>query len=150
MLSDARGFLDHLSNATGLEWPKVPPKSSPTTIAFRYVCEFLTTAVGRLDRWECRNGFYDTSGYGGGKQESWFSSFPGIGLTPPPKIIGRGQVEAAYCYWFLLKTAEPVLCLDTDGRLYKLDGQVHNLVALYAKHHRIWPLIAETALDLLP
>jgi hypothetical protein len=41
-------------------------------------------------------------------------------------------------------------CLDTNGRLYTLGGELHDLVAMYAKHKRLWPVIAETAIALLP
>ena len=115
-------------------------------------CNHSTRAhtVGRLETWECRNGFCDTSGYGGGKQETWFNSFPSIEAEQPPKRLADGRLDAAYCYWFFLKISEPVLCIDTSGRLYKLNGDVHHLVSSYAEHKRIWPLITETALDLLP
>lgn len=150
MLAEPLRFLDALGEAYGVAPPKSLPKSTPDTISFRYICEFLTHAVGRLERWECRNGFCDTSGWGGGKQESWFSRFPGIENTQPPQAGAKGEIDRAYGYWFLLQDAKPVLCIDTAARLYKLSGVVHDLAAMYGRHKRIWPLIAETAVELLP
>jgi hypothetical protein len=53
-------------------------------------------------------------------------------------------------YWFLLRNGQPQACLDTDGRLHKTNGEVHDLMAIYNKFKRIWPMIAEVALDMLP
>jgi hypothetical protein len=150
MLDDSRRFLDEIGDAIGIEAPKKLPKSTPATISFRYICEFLTHAVGRLEQWECRNGFCDTSGYGGGKQESWFASFPAVQADRPVKPLADGRFSPAYGYWFLLKNTEPMLCFDIDGQLHMRDGQVHDLATLYAKHKRMWPMIADTALELLP
>lgn len=150
MLADPRHFLDAIGDAIGIAAPCSLPKSTATTISFRYACEFLTHTIGRLETWECRNGFCDTSGYGGGKREAWFNPFPGIGVAQPPKRLVDGRLDSACCYWFLLRNSKPILCIDTDGRLYKLNGDVHDLVAIYANYKRIWPVITETALDLLP
>ena len=73
MLANASGFLDEIEQAMGLTHPTPLPSSTSATITFRFVSEFLTHAIGRIERWECRNGFYDTSGFGGGKQEMFFS-----------------------------------------------------------------------------
>jgi hypothetical protein len=150
MLSDPRGFLDDVGKAYGLAAPKSLPKSTPSTISFRYACEILTHAVGRLEYWECRNGFCDTSGWQGGKQDSWFACFPAIANTTPPKVLEKRGMDGAYGYWFLLKDSTPVLCFDIEARLYKLDGNIYDLAVLYDGHERIWPVIAETAMDLLP
>jgi hypothetical protein len=150
MLANAPRFLDEIGSAIGRAPPQSIPKSTPTTIAFRYVCEFLTHAIGRLDQWECRNGYCETSGYGCGKRAAWFNSFAGIRSSQPPKELTGGKLHAAYGYWFVLKNTEPVLSIDTAGRLYTLSGEVHDLAAIYAEHKRMWPVIAETAITLLP
>ncbi len=150
MLADPLPFLDEISDAIGADVPANLPKSTSVTISFRFICEFLTHMVGRLERWECRNGFYDTSGYGGGVLENRFSSFPAIQVDLTQKSMADGRLASAYGYWFLLKNSEPMLCLNTDGQLYKRSGEVKDLTATYAKYNRMWPVIAETALDLLP
>ena len=150
ILSDPRRFLDEIGDAIGIDAPTKLPKSTPATISFRYICEFLTHTVGRLETWECRNGYRDTSGYSDGKQETWFNCFPSIEVEQPPRGFADERLETVYYYWFFLKKSEPVLCIDTDGRLYKRDGEVHDLTAVYARHKSVWPTIAETALELLP
>lgn len=150
MLADPRHFLDEVCDAIGIEAPQKLPTSTPTTISFRYICEFVTHAVGRLEQWECRNGVCDTSGYIGGKQESWFASFPAIQADRLAKPLANGRLAPEYGYWFLLKNTESKLCVDVDGQLYTRDGQAHDLASIYAKHKRVWPLIAATALELLP
>lgn len=50
----------------------------------------------------------------------------------------------------MLKNDDPVICLDTDGRLHKMNGEAHDLVASYSRHKRVWPVIIESALELLP
>ena len=150
MLGDPRRFLNEICDALGIDAPQKLPMSTPATISFRYIGEFLTHALGRLEQWECRNGFFDTSGYGGGKQESWFTCFPAVKAGRPVKPLADGRFSPAYGYWFLLRNTEPMLCVDFDGQLYTRDGQVHDLATLYAKHKRMWSLIADTALELLP
>jgi hypothetical protein len=150
MLADPRRFLNEVGEAIGATAPKSLPKSTPTTLSFRYISEILTHTVGRLEKWECRNGCCDTSGYGGGKQQAWFDCFSGISAAQPPKALADGRFDVAYSYWFLLKNAEPVLCFDTGGRLYKPNGEVLELAASYANHKRVWSVIADTALELLP
>lgn len=57
--------------------------------------------------------------------------FPGIDKNDPPKLSAEQKFESAYCYWFLLKDGKPEQSLDTDGRVYRTDGQVVELAPLY-------------------
>ncbi|HEY0982936.1 MAG TPA: hypothetical protein VGE80_12465 [Schlesneria sp.] len=98
MLADSCGFLDEIGAAIGLTTPEQLPKSTTTTITFRFISEFLTHAIGRLEQWQCRNGFCDTSGFGGGKREEWFNCFPGLITHDLPKRLANGGVASAYCY----------------------------------------------------
>lgn len=150
MLTDPRSFLDDIGAAIGVTAPEPVPSSTPATITFRFICEFLTHAVGRLECWECRNGVCDTSGFGAGRRDEWFNGFPAIEAAPLPARLAGGRLEIDYAYWFILKNEEPIISLDTDGRLYKRSGDVYDLAASYAKHKRIWPVILDTAIELLP
>jgi hypothetical protein len=134
----------------GLTHPSPLPRSTPATITFRFVCEFLTHAIGRLERWECRNGYYATSGYGGGKRAEFFSEFPQLSADLPIVEFANGRIDSTYLYWFLLRDNEPQVCIDTGGQLYKTNGEVHDLAAIYSNAKRIWPIIAELALEVLP
>lgn len=150
MAADPRAFLDDVTAAMGMVALTPLPRSTPSTISFRFACEFLTHSLARSERWECRNGFCDTSGCDCGVRTEWFDCFPDIETARRPQgLVGR-MLAAAYGYWFLVRDGEPMLCLDMAGCLYKRDGAIHDLAASYAQHGRIWPVIAETALDLLP
>ena len=143
-------FLDEIANGARLPIPKKRPPSTPATLTYRYISDFLTHSVGRLENWQCRNGFEDTSGYGGGVRRHFFEQFP---LLRKEDTIGHGTPICGcheFNFWFLLKDEKPVLCLDTSGRLFRRDGACHDLPSLYKHDRRIWPLICETALDILP
>lgn len=148
--TDTVGFLNEVCRSLGMASPKSLPSSTPTTITYRFISEFLTHAIGRLETWECRSGFCDTSGYGGGPRKEWFDVFPSIRAAPPPSAMVKTRLPAECGYWFLVKDSQPQLCLDTDGRAFKKSGDVVELPAIYARHKRIWTLIAETAIELLP
>lgn len=143
-------FLNKLCDSLGIDVPQPLPQSTPSTIAFRFICEFLTHATGRLDHWECRNGFLDTSGWACARQDAWFDSFPALRNSDHPKRLVKGELDPAYCYWFLLKNSMPELCIDIGGQLYNREGKTYDLVAIYSQHKRVWPVIAETAIQLLP
>lgn len=150
MATDPGFFLDELSDCLGMDVPQPLPQSSPSTIAFRFICEFLTHATGRLNHWECRNGFLDTSGWACGRHDDWFDCFPALKNPDHPKRMIHGELDPDCCYWFLLKDMLPRLCIDIGGGLYNPEGETYDLVAIYSRHKRIWPVIAETAIQLLP
>lgn len=143
-------FLDAVCNAARLEIPDRLPSTTPATLVFRFITEFLTHAVGRPERWECRNGFEDTSGYGGGVRSGWFDLFPPAKQRATVALTDDPLSEPAYRFWFLLEDKQPRLCLETSGTAYALDGQSYDLMPLYKKHRRIWPVISHVALALLP
>jgi hypothetical protein len=143
-------FLDEISREARLTVPKKLPASTAATLTYRYISDFLTHSVGRLENWECRNGFEDSSGYGGGVRCQLFEHFS---VFADENTISHGSPifwEYAYNFWFLLKDENPVLCLDTSGRLFRRDGGCHKLTGLYKRSKHIWPLICETAVDILP
>lgn len=112
LISGGREFLDEVCQSLRLEVPQRLPPSTPSTVTYRFVAEFLTHSVGRLETWECRNGFFDTSGWGGGgPRHDWFSRFPHV---PVAEMPSRGEAflgQPGYPYWFLLRDGEPKLCL---------------------------------------
>ncbi|EDL62301.1 TY-Chap2 family putative peptide chaperone [Gimesia maris] len=150
MAVDPGVFLDELCQSIGDDVPQKLPPSTPSTIAFRFICEFLTHATGRLDNWECRNGFLDSSGFGCGRQDAWFNCFPTLKNSDYLKRLVKGELDPAYRYWFLLKDMMPQLCIDIGGKLYTRGGDTHDLAAIYFQHKKVWPVIAETAIQLLP
>jgi hypothetical protein len=94
--------------------------------------------------WECRNGFCDTAGMGGGVRREWFSMFP-LADEWQPGVPTPIPGEPAYGFWFLLRDGEPRLCLTADGRTVDRQGTEHNLAELYGRHGRILPALTDVA-----
>ena len=143
-------FLDEICKEARLVSPKPLPPSTPATIVYRFIADFLTHSIGRLDRWECRNGYADTSGYGGGKRNNLFKEFRSLAKEDNLRHTKTFHGEYAYNFWFLLKNETPILCLDTTGMAYRTDGSSYDLVRMYKDERRIWPLIFEVAGDMFP
>jgi hypothetical protein len=143
-------FLDEIAKEARLVTPKKLPPSTPATIVYRFIADFLTHSAGRLDKWECRNGYEDTSGYGGGKRENLFKQFPNLRKDDSLRHTMLFLEQYEYNFWFLLKNETPVLCLDTSGMAYRTDGTSYDVGRMYKGKRRIWPLIFEVAGDVLP
>ena len=143
-------FLDEIAREARLLPPKKLPSSTPATIVYRFVADFLSHSLGRMERWECRNGYEDTSGYGGGKREHLFEAFPSLRKEDDLRQAEPFLGEYAYSFWFLQKNDIPIMCLDTSGLVYRTDGSSYDLRVMYKVNRRIWPLIIEVAEDVLP
>ncbi len=147
-IEDPKVLLDRIEAAIGLSHHGKPPVSNGEVLAYRVITALLSTAAYGRVLWECRNGYVDTSGYGGGPEERYFADFP----------VTRAWLEdtpnmpfgiAHYGFWFLLRKDTPVLCLHVTGRVADRVGNVYELVPLYQKYGRIMPMavkIAGTAL----
>jgi len=149
--SSPKEFTNKIVNETGLVQMGQRPPSTPTTITYRYISEFLTHSIGQNEKWYCLNGFNDSSGFEGCVvRDALFKEFPS--LNNPHvlhQVIGR-QGQYAYGYWFLLKDKKPILCLDINGRLFRTNGDSYDLTSLYKNKRSIWSLICKTAIDVLP
>lgn len=143
-------FLDEITQALGRQVVQSIPASTTTTIAYRFIAEFLTHSIGRREHWECRNGFCDSSGWTGGKRQEWFDAFPHIADHSPPQRLEDQPFGTAYYYWFLIRNGEPQLCVDTDAVAYCKDGSTKKLPVLYESNRRIWSVINGVAGNLLP
>lgn len=143
-------LLDEIAREAGLRIPGKLPISTPAVLVYRFIAEFLTHSIGRLDDWECRNGYCDTSGYGGGKRTKLFDAFQRIENDDHRKLIEFTRDNDAYGFWFLLRNDEPFICLHTSGIAYRLDGTSHDIKGLYKHSRRIWPIIFVVAGELLP
>lgn len=138
-------FLNDIAHEIRLTIPKKRPISTPATLTYRYISDFLTHSIGRLENWQGRNGFEDSGGFLGYRvRRECFQQFPILNqesiVRYGPPILG----EYVCNFWFLLKDEKPVLCLDTSGRLFRPDGRCHDLPSLYKRDRRIWPLICGT------
>lgn len=153
MTEDMKECLDEICEAVG--WPvsdPLPP-STRQSVVYRFMAEFLThTCLGRR-HWEWRNGFTDTSGYGGGVNGQWFSHFPEAQQSARRHDEDDVLRTPEYRFWFLVRpqtNETPALCLETKGAAFRRDGRSEDLYELYRVHHRIWPLIMTVVPELLP
>lgn len=144
-------FLDKIAEDARLQIPTKLPTSAPETLIYRFIADFLTHSIGRLDKWECRNGFFDSSEYSNANN-GWFESFPYLlkSDTKARDLEWHNNTSYAYNFWFLLKNNKPMLCLSKEGKVYTKRDKAYDLSELYKKNRKIWPLISQIAGDLLP
>lgn len=149
---DSKKLADRLCAKAGLAGVERPPPTSAATIGFRVASAFLAHAAFGRTFWECRNGYEDTSGYGGGVRRNLFEAFPGATARLEMRESGDFLDVPAYRFWFLVKDGAPSLAFEvTSGLAWLLDGRELDLLALYrAFSHRVWHVVWTIAGDLLP
>lgn len=127
-----------------LELPQVTklPASSSITLTYRFIATFLTHAAFGINAWECRSGYCDTSGYGGGYSKD-FEDFP----KAKERLMTRTEYDypgdPAYRFWFLRKNNRPVICLEITGNAWICENEsTYKLMKIYKKNNRgIWPTV---------
>ncbi|MBF0124056.1 MAG: hypothetical protein HQL60_01815 [Magnetococcales bacterium] len=149
-----RAVLDHLCKVIQVEPPKQSPPSTPAVISYRFIATFLShAAFGLKKRWQCVNGYLDSSGMCGGPRDEWFKQFPQTTSYRQNKLPNDVLGQPEYRFWFLVEDGKPRLCLEDSGTLFREDGSIVDIAKLYLQQslpRRIWPLIIQTAADLLP
>ena len=142
--------LSHLLSLLNLTLPKPRPPSTPEILIYRFIAGVLKYTMYCGTRWGCRNGFVDTSGYGGGIAKDYFTHFTKakehLRIRLPHDMFGN----AAYRFWFLLKKNKPIVCLETSGIIWTKRGDSFRLHDIYKHDHRIWSLINHTVGGFLP
>jgi hypothetical protein len=153
MAEDMKECLNEICQALGWSVPDPLPPSTRQAVVYRFMAEFVAhTCLSRRD-WEWRNGFCDTSGYGGGVRREWFRQFPKAQESARRHDEDDITRIPEYRFWFLVRTNKidtPVLCLETNGIAFRPNGQSEDLYKLFQQHHRIWPLIVHVIPELLP
>ena len=148
---DSVRLLDEICKEARIDVPSKLSPSTPATITYRYIADFLSHSINRKETWYCLNGYCDSSGMlGCYVRKELFDKFPGLQSRRVIEECQERQGVYEYSYWFLIKDGEPELCLDVNGRLFKKNGEIHNLYELYHKQKRIWTVICETGGDILP
>jgi len=79
-----------------------------------------------------------------------FDSFPGAKERLRVNIKSDVLNQPAYRFWFLKRNKDPLICMETTGTLWMKNGKAFDLMGMYNKEKRIWPLIIQTAGSLLP
>lgn len=143
---DPRRVLDRLCGLAGLPRVRRLPPSSEVTIVYRFIAAFLSSTVFGRARWECRNGFCDSSM--GSEVSTAFAAFPAARARLLERRPGDLLDQPAYRFWFLIDDA-PQLCLETCGHAWDREGNEFDLGALYRSRRRLWPLVNFVARDLL-
>lgn len=128
--------------------PAKLPASTPAVLAYRTACAFLRANALGAKAADCRMGFEDTSGLGGGRRQAWLSAFPTaaehLRSLPHPW-------DPAFRLWFLLRDGKPVAAVSDDGQWFPQAGGSSDLMAAYDKAgRRVMPMLASLAPGLLP
>lgn len=148
--ADLTKLVDSICHRIGLEVPAKLPPSTPIVLVYRFITEFLSRTAFARDHWECRSGFYDSSGGSGGVCSRFFAAFPAAEERRRVRSEEPWPENPAYRFWFILRNSEPVLCLETTGTIWNLAGDSLDIPKTYKLQRRLWPLITEIAGDLLP
>ncbi len=144
--ADPREFLHRLEVAAGLPVPHHVPSATPTTLTYRILATIAATAIKTVHPIEIQLGIFDTSGYGGGRNEA-------LAQFPIPAELQRARPddfygESGYRFWVVLRDDVPVLAFEqSEGLAWTPHHQAaFPLMELYEESRRH---LLVTALKLL-
>ena len=146
LFAEPRGFLDRLERAAGLPTPSQVPTATPRTLTYRVLAAIAVTAFKSVHPIEIQEGFIDTSGYGGGRNEN-LEPF----LIDPERLrAGPDDLfdEARYRFWIIVRDEVPVLAIDqADATAWTSHGSTSiEVMTLFKASRRN---VMTTALELL-
>jgi hypothetical protein len=142
--------LDQVCRILELQVPTKLPPSTADVIVYRFIATLLGHSVFGKDEWECRNGYFDSSGMVECGIHPAFDLFLEAKNRARVSLSGDLLQIPAYRFWFIKKNGIPVICLETTGTVWNADGQSFDLTAHYKKEKRIWPIVWTVAGHLLP
>lgn len=139
--ADQSVIMQKAERLLGLASPSALPKSTRKVLTFRVMARFLRLAAFSLDVREWRNGFLDTSGFGGGPRSTWFDQFPQLRERLLVKEEHDVMNLPEYRFWFLSDalwgdTETPLVCVETTGYIHYRDGTSKDLMAIYKANAR--------------
>lgn len=142
--ADPHDFLHELEEAAGLPAPAEVPASTPTTLTYRVLAAIASTAVKSVHPIDIQAGYIDTTGYGGGPNEAFYS-FPAIAkeLLLPRADDLNGL--PGYRFWIVVRDKEPVLGLEQrEGLAWtRHHDEPFSVMSLYEesrRHHLVTAL----------
>jgi hypothetical protein len=144
---DTTWIVEQALKAIKIAKKKKLPPSTPRILVYRFISTFLSHAAFGKDYWGCRNGMLDTSGFGGGPVEEYFSAFPQTAERRRVKVRGLFEEYPEYRFWFILKNNIPMCCIETNGLLWRKEGIKSDLVKEYKATHSLWKLILNNLSD---
>ena len=142
--------LDHVCRRLDLHIPAKLPPSTSDVIVYRFIAAFLSHSVFGREKWECRNGYYDSTGMGECGVSHLFNQFPEAKERLRVSVPNDLLEIPAYRFWFVIRDYKPLICLETTGTVWNDKGQSFDLTKLYKKEKRIWPVVMAIAGHLLP
>lgn len=128
-------------------FPHKPPKSTPPTnrrtVGPRVVSALLSATVHDRHRWDARNAFHDTAGYGGGV--TTMLTDHGVTADPASAIRLLDTADGAallaqtpeYAYWGLIHQDKCVAVVCPDGTVRLRGKQPLDIYQHYRQHNSI-------------
>ena len=133
--------LEELEQRASLGAPNDAP-ATPPALCFEFIATVMKLTAFSTSEWRCVNGFLDSSGYGSSVREELFRVFPATAERRRVAMDGDLFDQTHYRFWFIMRDDEPVACLETEGTIWTLDGEEHDLVAESAAGATMHALIA--------
>jgi hypothetical protein len=139
--------VDAVERTAGLKPPAALAEAGREVVTYRFVAEWLSSRLFGRERWECRNGYLDSSAYPGAPSNH-FATFPLIAtrlaVREPDDLFG----VAAYRFWFLMRDHEPVIALEPcTATAWNRAGECFQLFERFKRERRIAPLLSLVASD---
>jgi len=147
---DPRDVVQRLCGLARLPQVSQLPRSTRPVLAYRFVAAFLASTVFGRARWECRSGYFDSSGEDCSLRDDWFAAYPKARTRLLDLRSDDFLREPGYRFWFLVESGEPKLCLETTSLAWDLHANEFDLKKLYGVRRRVWPVVSFVAGDLLP
>lgn len=147
---DAHDAIRRLEASAGLAPPSSTPATSVRTVTYRVLARVLTSVVDDRYAWDARNGRVD-SDEGDPLDRPELAAFPTVVSAlrnlRPNDLLG----QPAYRFWLLLRGADAVAVLDTDGLLHQRDRDPLALMPIYrASGRRLTATVGAALGHLLP
>ncbi len=125
---DWQGMFDSPEelNLQVLNWAGLTESSIETSPGvhveiYRFISAYLQYMADVSNEWQCRNGYFDSSGMDGCFVVYDFDRFrpakERLSQQLPDDFLG----QSAYRFWFLRKNGEPRICMETTGTLWLAD-----------------------------
>jgi hypothetical protein len=147
---DPKDLVDAVERLAGLESSGVIPDETPEVVTLRFVAELLAGRLLGRGRWECRNGYHDSSG-GGGGPVSDFQRFAVLNARRATRERDDLRSVPEYRFWFVRCDSKPVLALEAStATVWNVGGETFQLFDRFKRERRIGPLVALVARDYLP
>lgn len=147
---EPQAVLDQICRGLELPIPAKLPPSTPDVIVYRFIAAFLSHSVFGKEKWECRNGYDDSTGMGECGVSHLFNQFPEAKERLRVSVPNDLLEIPAYRFWFVIRDYKPLICLETTGAVWNDKGQSFDLTKLYKEEKRIWPVVMAIAGHLLP